>query len=121
MNFFKKNIILLTPNADKYAELILNNCLHDCHKKNKDFNSIDIIFQDPELVNILYNLILYGNLISKTNKKINTYSQIGSFDIDNEHLMSIEIEKFQRIHFFLDKILIFTLILSILTIILYLA
>lgn len=104
-------VISLSPYGFKYADLIVNNCL--CEKIS--INNIDIILNDYELKNTLYNLIIYGNLISKTNKVTNTHSQLLSFEDYNQYLTSIELEKFQRIYFYLDKILIALLAFNLVT------
>lgn len=97
---------------NKYADLIVDNCL--CNKK-KSCSNVDIVLNDSDLKSTLYNLIIYGNLVSKTNKKINTHSQLQSFEEYNKYLTSIELEKFQRNYFYLDKILIILLILNFFT------
>lgn len=109
--FYQDLVIYLSPYRSKYADLIANNCL--CEKKS--INNIDIILSDRELKNTLYNLIMYGNFISKTNKVTNTHSQLLSLEDYNKYLTSIELEKFQRIYFYLDKVLLSLLIFNLIT------
>lgn len=112
MNFYKRFIIRLSPYANVYSELILENCLNNLHLSSKK-NQLDIIFDDNELTNILYNIIVYGKLISRTNKKLDVHSLINSFDKEEKHIMSIEVERFQRLYPYLDRIILFTLFCSI--------
>ena len=105
-------IIKTSTFHNKYAELIVNNCL--CNKK-KSSSNVDIILNDYDLKCTLYNLIIYGNLVSKTNKIINTHSQLQSFEEYNKYLTSIELEKFQRNYFYLDKIILILLIFNFIT------
>lgn len=118
MNCHKKFIIRHSPHATLYAELILENCLHSLDKENNK-NAINIIFEDDELTDILYNIIVYGNLKSRTNKLLNLHSRIHSLDEDDKHQMAIEIEKYQRIHFYLDKIILISFIGSISSLVYY--
>ena len=117
MDFYKKFIILLSPYSLKYGDLIVNNCLHN-YDENK--NSLNIIFADSELTNILYNIIIYGKLNSKTDKLYSTHSRLNSLDEDTKHFMSLEIENYQRNTFYLDKVLLISLSISLLTFILHL-
>ena len=109
MNYYKKFIIKLSPYANVYSDLIISNCLNNINEKK---NSLDMIFDDKELTNILYNIIVYGKLTSVTNKKLNVHSLINSLDKDEKHLMCIEVERFQRLYLYLDFILLFSLFSS---------
>ena len=51
-------------------------------------------------------MLIYGNLKSRTNISLNLHSRIHSFDDDDKHQMAIEIEKYQRIQFYLHNILL---------------
>jgi len=104
MNYYKKFIIKLSPNANLYSEIILENCLHHLNNTNKK-NAIDIIFEDTELTDILYNIIVYGKLKSRTIKFLDFHSRIQSLDDDDKHQVVIEIEKYQRIQFYLHNVL----------------
>lgn len=106
---FNKKIINLSPYKEIYSKLIFENCLHNLEFNGDYFSSIS---KDEEFLKVLYNLIIYGNVSSRTNKSISTHSQLLSLDDDNKYYLSLEIENFQRIMFYLDKILIFVLFLN---------
>ena len=118
MNCHKKFIIKHSPYANLYGELILENCLHNLDETNQN-NAIDIIFEDDELTDILYNIIVYGNLKSRTNKSLNLHSRIHSLDEDDKHQMAIEVEKYQRIHFYLHNVLLISLFGSVSSLLYY--
>ena len=116
MDYYKRFMISLSPYAEIYAELILENCLHN----NKEYgNSLDIVFNDSELTNILYNLIIYGRLVSRTNKSYSTHSRLNSLDDDSKHFTALEIENYQRMLFYLDKVLFVSISISVLSLIIY--
>lgn len=108
MNCHKKFIIRNSPYANIYSELILENCLNDI-KYNENENPIDIVFKNNDLTDILFNLIVYGNLNSKTNKSLNIHSRLNSFDEDDKHQMTIEIERCQRLQFYMHNIIFMSL------------
>lgn len=118
MNLYKKFIIKHSPNANLYGELILENCLHNLDESN-DENTLDIIFNDDELTNILYNIIVYGNLKSRTNESLNLHSRIHSLDRYDKHQMAIEVEKYQRIQFYLHNVLLISLFVSLSSLLYY--
>lgn len=117
MDYYKKFMISLSPHASTYADLIIHNCLHN-YKETDD--SLEIILNDKEFTNILYNLIIYGKLKSRTKKTFSTHSRLNSLDEDSKHFMSLEVEYYQRILFYLDKVLLFCLLTCIITFLLYL-
>ena len=108
MNYYKKFMIKLSPNALLYSEIILENCLHNLNNTNNK-NALDIIFDDAELTDILYNIIVYGKLRSRTIKSLDFHSRIQSLDDDDKHQVVTEIEKYQRIHFYLHNVLLISL------------
>ena len=111
MYYIKKFIIKNFPNGLYYSELVLDNCLHDI-KYDEDESPIDVVLKDSELTDIVYNLMLFGNLKSRTNKNLSVHSRLHSFDEDDKHQMSIEIEKYQRVVMYLDKVLIISLMVG---------
>lgn len=116
MDYYKKWIINLSPHASTYADLIIHNCLHDC-KDNDD--TLKLILNDKEFTDILYNIIIYGKLKSRTKKNYSTHSRLNSLDEDSRHFMSLEVEYYQRILFYLDKIIICCLSICLVTFLLY--
>ena len=116
MNVLKKYIISISPNSVNYADLIINNCINENNNRDSAF---EIILNDKEYTNILYNLIVYGRLLSRTNKSYSTHDRLYSLDDDSKHLMSLEIEHYQRISFYLDKIIIFCLFICLTTFLSY--
>ena len=106
---FTKKIVNLSPYKEIYSKMIFENCLHNLDFKDDYFNSIS---KDEDFLKVLYNLIIYGNIYSRTNKSISTHSQLLSLDDDNKYYLSLEVENFQRITFYLDKILIIALLLN---------
>ena len=112
MDSYKRFMISLSPYALTYADLIVDNCLHNYSNKE---NSLDIVYNDSELTNVLYHLIIYGKLKSRTNKSYSAHSRINSLDEDSKHFMSLEIENYQRYLFYLDKVLIISILISLFT------
>lgn len=116
MHFYKKFLISLSPHASTYADLIINNCLHDFDESE---DSLSTILNNKEYTNVLYNMIIYGKLKSRTNKAYSTHSRLHSLDEDSKHFMSLEIEYYQRILFYLDKVLFFCNIMAIFSFLLW--
>ena len=116
MDYYKKFMISLSPHAEKYADLILENCLHNY---NNYENSLDIVYNDSELTNILYNLVIYGRLVSRTNRSYSTHSRLNSLDDDSKHFTALEIENYQRYLFYLDKVLFLSTTLCLFLLIIY--
>jgi len=89
MDFIKNSVISLSPNSDFYKSLLFENCIND----NDDIKE-NTIFRDA-----LFELILYGNLISRSNKKLSVHSRLHTIhDIDKQQIAN-EFEKFQRIKY----------------------
>ena len=107
MECFKKLIILASPNSNLYADLLLENTLNDLKKGN----SINIILNDTEYRNILYRMIIYGRLKSKSFRHIDLHSRLETLDEIDKHNVSLEIERFSRYHYIIDTILFVNLII----------
>jgi len=118
MNYYKKFVIIYSPHADLYSELILENCINDLDPINEK-TPVDLVFEDDDLTDILYNMIVYGNLKSRTNKSLTMHSRINSFDESDKHQMAVEVEKYQRLNFYLDKVILACLFCSIGSLIYY--
>ena len=97
---------------------ILENCINDLDPTNEK-TAVDLVFEDDDLTDILYNMIVYGNLKSRTNKSLTMHSRINSFDESDKHQMAIEVEKYQRLNSYLDKVIFTCLFCSIGSLIYY--
>ena len=89
MDYIKNFVISLSPHSEFYKKLLFENCIHDNNniKENK-------IFRDA-----LFDLIIYGNVISRSNKKLSVHSRLHTIhDIDKQQVAN-EFEKFQRIKY----------------------
>jgi len=114
MYYFKKFIINNYPDSDLYCELVIDNCLNDINTdSDNNLSAKELVFKDYELTDIVYNMILYGNMKSRTDKKLSLHSRIHSYDEDDKHQISIEIEKYQRFQFYIHNVMILFFIGSI--------
>ena len=96
MDFIKNSVINLSPNSDFYKSLLFDNCIN-----NNDNIKENTIFRDA-----LFDLILYGNLISRSNKKMSVHSRLHTIhDIDKQQIAN-EFEKFQRVKFYYHWIIL---------------
>jgi hypothetical protein len=87
MDIIKNFIISISPNGEYYKNLLFENCINDNN------NIIEnTIFRDA-----LFDLIIYGNMISRSNKKLSVHSRLHTIDDSDKQQIANEFEKFQRI------------------------
>jgi len=86
MDLIKNLVIGISPNSDYYTKLLFENCINDNDNIKKN-----IIFRD-----VLFDLILYGNIISRSNNKISVHSRLHTIDDIDKQQIANEFEKFQR-------------------------
>ena len=79
----KDLILQISPLSNKYKQLLLDNCLCDIN---------DNLIED-----VLFDVIIYGNIISRCNKKLNVHSRLHTINEQDKHQISTEFETFQRI------------------------
>ena len=77
-------ILYLSPLTKSYKQLLLDNCLCDT--------------DDIHLKDLLFDVIIYGNVVSRCNKKLNVHSRLHTINEQDKHQISTEFETFQRIN-----------------------
>ena len=106
-NFFKKCIIELSPLKNLYTNLTLNNCIHDI-KDNK---------LDSYYINLIYKLIIYGNIKSQC-KKMSLHTRFHNIDDVEKHQIASECDMIIRKRFNYDTylfVLLFVILIQSLT------
>ena len=78
-------ILYLSPLTNNYKQLLFDNCLCDT--------------DDKEIKDVLFDVIIYGNIISRCNKKLNVHSRLQTIKEQDSHQISTEFETFQRVKF----------------------
>jgi hypothetical protein len=110
MDFIKNKIINLSPNKDKYTNLLLENCIH---------KKYDNILDDEILRNALFGIIIYGNIKSRCRKMMSIHSRLNTITDIEKHQIANEFEKFQRIKLNFHWIIIICLSIIIIQYIFY--
>lgn len=105
MNFIKNTVINWSPHKEFYIDLLLENCLHNKHKN---------IFDDKILRDVLFNLIIYGNINSRCRKMMSVHSRLNTITDIEKHQIASEFEKFQRVRLYFHWIILVCLILIVL-------
>lgn len=76
-------ILNLSPLSNTYKQLLSDNCLCDIN--------------DNLILDVLFDVIIYGNVMSRCNKKLNVHSRLHTINEKDKHQISTEFETFQRI------------------------
>lgn len=105
MNFIKNTVINWSPHKELYIDLLLENCLHNKRKN---------IFDDKILRDVLFNLIIYGNINSRCRKMMSVHSRLNTITDIEKHQIASEFEKFQRVRLYFHWIILVCLILIVL-------
>lgn len=99
MNLIKKLIINSSRNGIKYSNLIFENSIHN-------FRNINEMLNDSDYLNSIFCTIIYGNFSSRCKKKQSITIRLNNFKEVESHQIASEFEKFQRVDYYLDKVII---------------
>ena len=100
MEYFKKIFIYNSKYGKYYYDIFYENCLYDCSNK--------------QLVNTIFNIIIYGNINSHCKKNISLHSRLNTLSEYDKHQIACEYDKIQRLNFHFHKIIFFCLFINLL-------
>ena len=107
MNFkmLKKFLINNSSNGNKFKMLIFENSIHNF----KNFNDM---LNDYDYLNSIFCTVIYCNFPSRCKKKQSINTRLNNVKEIESHQITSEFEKFQRVDYYLDKIVFFLLIIN---------
>lgn len=95
----KKFLINNSSNGKKFKTLIFENSVHN-------FKNLNEMLNDHDYLNSIFCAIIYGNFPSRCKKKQSINTRLNNIKEIESHQITSEFEKFQRVDYYLDKVII---------------
>ena len=82
-----------------------------------NFKNFNDMLNDYDYLNSIFCTVIYGNFPSRCKKKTKYKYRLNNIKEIESHQITSEFEKFQRVDYYLDKVIISLLIINFITLI----